>query len=1047
MDSSTFLPVASQPPPHTPSFPTLPASAASQTHPSSSSSFSVSSSSPSSPPSTSSSFSSPHSSPSSSPSSSSSCAACSSSSAVRSPPSSAYPSSFCSSPSPSPAGSFSSSSSPPPSYGSSAVSPFTVLNHPRRFSRAPLAAYEACNHFLPFAAVSASCAPHQRYEGVCTPGLSAASSLSAAAEAALSAAPCCACPRAVAGDCRRLRSWERIARVDALQLPGLYEKLVSVLEKKVRVPRNFHGTEESANGGGDAENDGRGEERGRQGDTAGRRRSCEEERGDARGEDPSSKRKEKFGETKGIDAFREAGEGDSGDGKSTQVSRENHVSTPDSAKELGGDARSEERQETRDDREATVCELLLGPSVYNAIEMDVHRTFPSLPFFKEEGQTAMRHILQAYAVFDPEVGYVQGMNFVVGTLLHHSNTSIHWKLDEHIRGVMSLLLTSPDEGALSPRSRFLTSSLASPSHPKQSGDSSNPNGDSGGVKGNSVDRKCGEKDEKGGLQFCIRTREGRVFWLLVAMFYLYDMRRMFLPSLPGIFEKCDRIERMMQIVLPDLAEHLKSTGVSLSLLTSDWLLTLFSYSVPLDVCTAVWTKFFEEGWVFIYKLVIARFKKVKRQMCNQTDLVELVKTAKFSAPQNALAAVGESVVSWLLKPRGSKAAASGEAPAVSYLTSLGLLLQQQLQQIPSQDALTSSLSVSNDPNVSGSKEMWRDIIEDASDMDVDRRLFLQVELEMLDREHVQNRAKRAVQTPERVPSEAPNDREKRKEYRGDRGIEREQKEKVENELTGGGETRRSGDSKLANSSANEAGDVCRKKTVGLWRPGVGAEREEDGRESCSQRHAKKTDSGEKMNETEGPRGERRKEEEHRGERRNESCQTYYLQRGACRGEKGDFLKTPDLFTGDERSYENTRTSPTASSTSDPSVGAGSPGERGASRGKSEKEIVPPNVISACTDSSGCADSLECRDSRRLACSPLLHVEKCLALLRRAGDEELRTETEELCAECFAHQRLLFHVAEQRQHLQQLAIEALKKPKQVPETLRHWTARGADIYDE
>lgn len=69
-------------------------------------------------------------------------------------------------------------------------------------------------------------------------------------------------------------------------------------------------------------------------------------------------------------------------------------------------------------------------------------------------------------------------------------------------------------------------------------------------------------------------------------------------------------------------------GVSLPLLTADWLLTLFSYSIPLDVCTTVWTRFFEEGWVFIYKLVIARFKKVKRQMCNQTDLVELVKTAK-----------------------------------------------------------------------------------------------------------------------------------------------------------------------------------------------------------------------------------------------------------------------------------------------------------------------------------------------------------------------------------------------------------------------------------
>lgn len=66
----------------------------------------------------------------------------------------------------------------------------------------------------------------------------------------------------------------------------------------------------------------------------------------------------------------------------------------------------------------------------------------------------------------------------------------------------------------------------------------------------------------GGVQFCIRTREGRVFWLLVSMFYLYDMRRMFLPALPGVFEKCDRLERMMHLVLPDLVLHLVSSNNS-----------------------------------------------------------------------------------------------------------------------------------------------------------------------------------------------------------------------------------------------------------------------------------------------------------------------------------------------------------------------------------------------------------------------------------------------------------------------------------------------------
>jgi len=54
------------------------------------------------------------------------------------------------------------------------------------------------------------------------------------------------------------------------------------------------------------------------------------------------------------------------------------------------------------------------------IERDLHRTFPTHALFRDSdgaGQTSLRNILHAYAVIDPEVGYVQGMGFVVGTLL------------------------------------------------------------------------------------------------------------------------------------------------------------------------------------------------------------------------------------------------------------------------------------------------------------------------------------------------------------------------------------------------------------------------------------------------------------------------------------------------------------------------------------------------------------------------------------------------------------------------------------------------------
>ena len=54
------------------------------------------------------------------------------------------------------------------------------------------------------------------------------------------------------------------------------------------------------------------------------------------------------------------------------------------------------------------------------IERDLGRTFPNHMMFRDDdgiGQTHLRRILRACANIDPEVGYVQGMGFIVGTLL------------------------------------------------------------------------------------------------------------------------------------------------------------------------------------------------------------------------------------------------------------------------------------------------------------------------------------------------------------------------------------------------------------------------------------------------------------------------------------------------------------------------------------------------------------------------------------------------------------------------------------------------------
>jgi len=53
----------------------------------------------------------------------------------------------------------------------------------------------------------------------------------------------------------------------------------------------------------------------------------------------------------------------------------------------------------------------------NVIEIDIARTFPELKSFGQDHQKQLWRVLNAYASYNPTLGYCQGMNFVAGLLL------------------------------------------------------------------------------------------------------------------------------------------------------------------------------------------------------------------------------------------------------------------------------------------------------------------------------------------------------------------------------------------------------------------------------------------------------------------------------------------------------------------------------------------------------------------------------------------------------------------------------------------------------
>ncbi|KAG0328713.1 hypothetical protein BGZ99_004795 [Dissophora globulifera] len=71
--------------------------------------------------------------------------------------------------------------------------------------------------------------------------------------------------------------------------------------------------------------------------------------------------------------------------------------------------------------ETMYTQLLKEYSPYERIiQRDLARTFPQVDMFKEEGgkgQESLRNVLKAYSLYDPHVGYCQGLGFLVGPLL------------------------------------------------------------------------------------------------------------------------------------------------------------------------------------------------------------------------------------------------------------------------------------------------------------------------------------------------------------------------------------------------------------------------------------------------------------------------------------------------------------------------------------------------------------------------------------------------------------------------------------------------------
>mmetsp|Transcript_11115 Transcript_11115/g.14469 ORF Transcript_11115/g.14469 Transcript_11115/m.14469 type:complete len:304 (-) Transcript_11115:1541-2452(-) len=201
---------------------------------------------------------------------------------------------------------------------------------------------------------------------------------------------------------------------------------------------------------------------------------------------------------------------------------------------------------------------------------DVTRTFPTHPCFSKTngtGQTMLFNILKAIATRYPEVGYCQGMNFVVAVILLVAAGS---------RSKQQKQVPTAEN------SQFSYADI--------------------------------NFDYLGARSQVKQILESEVFGLMCAFLENFDMKELWRPCVPQLKLRIYQFGRLLHRKLPDLEAHFSDIGVTPDFFASQWFLTLMSYNLPLDLVVRVWDVLVIDGWKTIFRVGISLLTTFKEDL-------------------------------------------------------------------------------------------------------------------------------------------------------------------------------------------------------------------------------------------------------------------------------------------------------------------------------------------------------------------------------------------------------------------------------------------------
>ena len=252
------------------------------------------------------------------------------------------------------------------------------------------------------------------------------------------------------------------------------------------------------------------------------------------------------------------------------------------------------------------------------IMRDVKRTFPAEAYFQERCAPLMTRVLCTIASARPDVGYCQGMNFVSGLMVlcrlsqEYDIESVLSTDDEY---TLLHKLDNQNQGHNTNNNNNSNSSSNNNNRRRSSG------GWFGFVESNGL-KRCKDANDNW-LEFTSDEAlkiESDVFWIMMGI--LAPSSRLCMtghwsPGVPKMRLRSYQIDRFLSWRLPALHTHLDTVCLSAEVIASQWLIPVFSYTLPLHLTLDIWDYIFIGGWSAAFRVMIALLSAAEEVLLKQ----------------------------------------------------------------------------------------------------------------------------------------------------------------------------------------------------------------------------------------------------------------------------------------------------------------------------------------------------------------------------------------------------------------------------------------------